>query len=104
MRTSARRCPTRSRTTGLGDINENLIINELIREYLVFNGYRSTLVMLPGSQPDTPPFDRDFLARSWVRENENSRSSSTLPIQRAGQQVRRRCVVARSVVSNTIDK
>ena len=56
--------------------NENLIINELIREYLVFNRYRSTLsVMLPESgQPDTPPFDRDFLARELrVRENDNSR-------------------------------
>lgn len=29
--------------------NENLIINELIREYLIFNGYRDTLsVFLPG--------------------------------------------------------
>eukprot|EP00882_Tetradesmus_deserticola_P016669 GHRQ01017812.1.p1 GENE.GHRQ01017812.1~~GHRQ01017812.1.p1 ORF type:complete len:133 (+),score=24.25 GHRQ01017812.1:473-871(+) len=30
--------------------NENLIINELIREYLIFNGYRDTLsVFLPGA-------------------------------------------------------
>ena len=37
--------------------DENLIINELIREYLVFNRYRSTLsVLLPESgQPETPP-------------------------------------------------
>ena len=56
--------------------DENLIINELIREYLVFNRYRSTLsVLLPESgQPETPPFDRDFLAREMrVHENENSR-------------------------------
>jgi lisH domain-containing protein FOPNL len=56
--------------------DENLIINELIREYLVFNRYRSTLsVLLPESgQPETPPFDRDFLAREMrIRENENSR-------------------------------
>ena len=56
--------------------DENLIINELIREYLVFNRYRSTLsVLLPESgQPETPPFDRDFLAREMrVRENDNSR-------------------------------
>lgn len=56
--------------------NENLIINELIREYLVFNRYRSTLsVLLPESgQPETPPFDRDFLALEIrVRETENSR-------------------------------
>mmetsp|Transcript_21717 Transcript_21717/g.53784 ORF Transcript_21717/g.53784 Transcript_21717/m.53784 type:complete len:123 (+) Transcript_21717:202-570(+) len=56
--------------------NENLILNELIREYLVFNRYRSTLsVLLPESgQPETPPFDRDFLARELrVRENDNSK-------------------------------
>ena len=56
--------------------DENLIINELIREYLVFNRYRSTLsVLLPESgQPETPPFDRDFLAREIrVRETDNSR-------------------------------
>lgn len=29
---------------------DNLIINELMREYLMFNGYRNTLsVLLPGS-------------------------------------------------------
>lgn len=28
---------------------DNLVINELIREYLLFNGYRNTLsVLLPG--------------------------------------------------------
>ncbi|KAF6260923.1 hypothetical protein COO60DRAFT_828392 [Scenedesmus sp. NREL 46B-D3] len=45
--------------------NENLIINELIREYLIFNGYRDTLsVFLPESgQPQTRPFDREFLAQ-----------------------------------------
>ena len=32
--------------------NENLVINELIREYLIFNGYRETLsVFLPGQRP-----------------------------------------------------
>ena len=56
--------------------NENLVINELIREYLVFNRYRSTLGwLLPESgQPETPPFDRDFLAREMrVKENDTSR-------------------------------
>lgn len=43
--------------------NENLIINELIREYLIYNGYTDTLsVFLPETgQPQTRPFDRDFL-------------------------------------------
>ena len=64
---------------------DNLVINELIREYLLFNGYRNTLsVLLPGAdlafsnclcstasclfiaaearQPQTAPFDRTMLA------------------------------------------
>lgn len=45
--------------------NENLIINELIREYLIYNGYRDTLsVFVPETgQPRTRPFDRDFLVQ-----------------------------------------
>lgn len=45
--------------------SENLIINELIREYLHYNGYRETLsVMLPeAGQPEVRPFDRSFLAQ-----------------------------------------
>lgn len=45
--------------------DETLVINELIREYLVFNGLRDTLsVFIPESgQPAVRPFDRDFLAK-----------------------------------------
>ena len=33
---------------------DNLVINELIREYLLFNGYRNTLsVLLPGADLDS---------------------------------------------------
>lgn len=41
------------------------MINELIREYLDFNGYRDTMsVMLPETgQPVVPAFSRSFLAR-----------------------------------------
>eukprot|EP00798_Chlamydomonas_sp_ICE-L_P005240 gene5240-18471_t len=44
--------------------NENLVINELIREYMIFNGYRETLsVFLPETgQPLSRPFERSFLA------------------------------------------
>ncbi|KAE8911602.1 hypothetical protein PF005_g19286 [Phytophthora fragariae] len=44
--------------------NENLIINELIREYFEYNGYRHALsVFLPESgQPAEKPFDRQFLS------------------------------------------
>ncbi|KAH9115744.1 hypothetical protein LEN26_011552 [Aphanomyces euteiches] len=45
--------------------NENLIVNELIREYMEYNGYRHTLsVFLPESgQPVEKPFQRRFLAQ-----------------------------------------
>ncbi|KAG2424264.1 hypothetical protein HXX76_014644 [Chlamydomonas incerta] len=55
--------------------NENLLINELIREYLVYNSYRGTVsVFLPESgQPAVRPFDRAFLASHLnVPEGPNS--------------------------------
>lgn len=44
---------------------ENVVINELIREYLVFNGYlRTVSVFLPEARlSSTSDFDRDFLAK-----------------------------------------
>lgn len=56
--------------------NENLIINELIREYLAFNNYNNTLsVFLPeSSQPVKPPFDRTYISKKLkVLEDKNSR-------------------------------
>ncbi|KAG8177709.1 hypothetical protein JTE90_008334 [Oedothorax gibbosus] len=42
--------------------NENLIINELIREYLIYNGYLFTeSVLLAESGHPQYPFDREFL-------------------------------------------
>ncbi|GIL69291.1 hypothetical protein Vretimale_12554 [Volvox reticuliferus] len=55
--------------------NENLLINELIREYLIYNQYRGTVsVFLPESgQPTVRPFDRTFLASHLnVPEGPNS--------------------------------
>ncbi|KIZ07015.1 hypothetical protein MNEG_0942 [Monoraphidium neglectum] len=45
--------------------SETLLVNELIREYLIFNGLRETLsVFLPESgQPASRPFDRSFLSQ-----------------------------------------
>lgn len=57
--------------------DENLLINELIREYLEFNGYQHTLsTFIPESgQPDAPAFDRQFLARELqIAEDYKSRS------------------------------
>ncbi|DBA70853.1 TPA: hypothetical protein ACH3X2_011622 [Trebouxia sp. C0005] len=54
---------------------DNLVINELLREYLQFNGYRNTLsVLLPEArQPQTAPFDRQLLAEMLgITEDSNS--------------------------------
>ena len=56
--------------------NENLIINELIREYLMFNNYHHALsVFLPESgQPKKAPFDRKYISKKLkIVEDENSR-------------------------------
>ncbi|KAJ0408674.1 hypothetical protein ATCC90586_007700 [Pythium insidiosum] len=53
--------------------NENLIINELIREYLEYNGYRHahSVFLAESGQPVNPPFHRDFLAKELhVREDQ----------------------------------
>eukprot|EP00947_MAST-08B_sp_MAST-8B-sp1_P004679 g4679.t1 len=43
--------------------DENLVINELIREYLEFNGYRHTLsVFLPETGQPNQPMDRALIA------------------------------------------
>lgn len=55
--------------------NINLVLNELIREYMEFNRYRHSLsVFLPETgQPLQPPFERAFLAQQLnVPDNEHS--------------------------------
>lgn len=59
--------------------NENMFINELIREYLEFNSYKytSTVLTAESGQPKDP-IDREFLAAELnIRE---SKSSKQLPI------------------------
>ncbi|CAE8709976.1 unnamed protein product, partial [Polarella glacialis] len=56
---------------------ENVVINELIREYFEYNGYHHALsVLLPESgHPEERQFDRRFLASELgVREDDRSRS------------------------------
>ena len=56
--------------------DENLFINDLIREYLHWNGYRNTLsVFHPETgQPETAPFDRKYSAgQLHIRETETSK-------------------------------
>ncbi|XP_065663606.1 centrosomal protein 20 [Hydra vulgaris] len=59
--------------------NENLLINELIREYLEFNKYKYTeAVLLSESGQPKEPIDREFLANELhIREDS---TSSKLPI------------------------
>lgn len=60
--------------------NENLIINELIKEYLIFNNYTHALsVFLPESgQPDKSPFDRNYIAKKLKIQEDNK--SRELPL------------------------
>ena len=60
--------------------NENMIINELIREYLTFNGYQHTLaVFLPESgQPVNPPMERRDITRQLKIVED--RKSQELPL------------------------
>lgn len=44
---------------------ENLVINELIREYLQFNGFENTLsVFVPETGQPSDPMNREFLAHN----------------------------------------
>ena len=62
--------------------NENLVMNEMIRDYLRFNGYTHTLsVFMPESgQPASErlPFDREFLAHEL--RIEDTKWSRQLPL------------------------
>ena len=60
--------------------NENLIINELIREYLIFNNYTHALsVFLPESgQPERAAFDRGYITKRLGIQEDNR--SKELPL------------------------
>ena len=55
--------------------DENLIINELIREYLVYNNYlHSNSVFLAETGQPIEPFDRNFIAKELgISEDSNSK-------------------------------
>eukprot|EP00474_Spongospora_subterranea_P010324 CRZ10782.1 hypothetical protein [Spongospora subterranea] len=61
---------------------DNLIINELIRDYLQFNGYHNTLsVFQPETnQPNPPPFDNDFLASHLHLGSHTTINTPNLPL------------------------
>ncbi|MCQ2815887.1 MAG: hypothetical protein MJ252_01350 [archaeon] len=56
--------------------DENLIINELIREYLIYNNYlhSNSVFIAESGQPGEPPFDRSFIAKELnIVEDSSSR-------------------------------
>jgi lisH domain-containing protein FOPNL len=59
---------------------ENMIINELIKEYLIFNNYTHSLsVFLPETgQPEKSPFDRTYITKK-LKIQEDSKSKE-LPL------------------------
>ncbi|XP_040000990.1 lisH domain-containing protein FOPNL isoform X2 [Xiphias gladius] len=55
--------------------HENLLVNELIREYLEFNKYRYTASVLTAAGQPEVPLDRQFLANELkVAEDASSKS------------------------------
>lgn len=54
--------------------DENLIINELIREYMIYNNYlhSNSVFIAETGQPSEPPFDRNFIAKELNIVEENS--------------------------------
>ena len=56
--------------------DENLIINELIREYLKYNNYMhsSSVFIAESGQPIEPPFDRNFISKELnIVEDQSSK-------------------------------
>ncbi|EDO41817.1 predicted protein [Nematostella vectensis] len=59
--------------------NENMLINELIREYLEFNNYKYTLsVLLTESGQPKDPIDRRFLAEELNITEDHATASTPL--------------------------
>eukprot|EP00343_Euplotes_focardii_P001993 CAMPEP_0205803824 /NCGR_PEP_ID=MMETSP0205-20121125/6566_1 /ASSEMBLY_ACC=CAM_ASM_000278 /TAXON_ID=36767 /ORGANISM="Euplotes focardii, Strain TN1" /LENGTH=133 /DNA_ID=CAMNT_0053072465 /DNA_START=26 /DNA_END=427 /DNA_ORIENTATION=+ len=58
--------------------NENMIINEMIREYLEYNKYYNTLSVLTTEtgQPAEPAFDREYLHKKFSMKS----SKGDLPL------------------------
>ena len=62
--------------------NENMIINEMIREYLEYNRYynSASVLMTETGQPSEPPFDREFLHRKFGVSSEARGARPGMPL------------------------
>jgi len=63
--------------------NTNLLINELIRDYLQFNqlNYSNSVFLLESHQPQQPPFNRQFLQQQLnIREPQSAHQQQQIPL------------------------
>lgn len=62
--------------------NENMIINEMIREYLEYNRYYNTLSVLvtESGQPVEPPFDKEYLHKKFSINPSKMQGKQNVPI------------------------
>lgn len=63
--------------------NENMIINEMIREYLEYNKYYNTASVLitETGQPHEPPFDKQYLQKKFgISTQKAGKRGDSLPL------------------------
>jgi lisH domain-containing protein FOPNL len=62
--------------------NENMIINEMIREYLEYNRYYNTLSVLvtESGQPVEPPFDKEYLHKKFSIAGSKGSGQANVPL------------------------
>ena len=63
--------------------NENMIINEMIREYLEYNKYHNaaSVLVTETGQPNEPPFDRQYLQKKFgISSTHKGKRGEQLPL------------------------
>jgi lisH domain-containing protein FOPNL len=62
--------------------NENMIINEMIREYLEYNRYynSSSVLVTESGQPVEPPFDREYLHKKFAISSAPKGGKPNMPL------------------------
>ena len=70
-----------------GPPDENVLINELIREYLEYNGYynSASVFITESGQPVDPPFDRNYMERK-LQIQSNVTANATFQSKMAKEQ------------------
>merc|ERR1712150_8520 len=62
--------------------NENMIINEMIREYLEYNRYynAASVLVTESGQPVEPPFDREYLHKKFAISSAAKANRPSMPL------------------------